>query len=60
MRDYEMRTGKRDEAFTTDNSSVYRKLRRRLLRCSFCRPNRGENANRVPRTDRYKNGRKGK
>ncbi len=45
---------------STSDSSVYRKLRRRLQHCSICPPNRGENANRSPRTDRYKNKRKGK
>lgn len=60
MRDIEMRQTTRDEEYTTSSSSVYRKLRRRLLGCSICPPNRGENANRSPRTDRYKNRRKGK
>lgn len=50
----------RDEESTTNNSGVYRKLRRRLLGCSICPPNRGENANRAPRTDRYKSRRKGR
>lgn len=28
--------------------------------CSFCGPNKGENANRRPRTDKYKSKRKGR
>ncbi len=58
--DFAMRKTTRDEESTTSHSSVYRKLRRRLLGCSICPPNRGENANRARRTDRYKNARKGK
>ncbi len=49
-----------DNEETTSHSSVYRKLRRRLQRCSICPPNRSENANRAPRTDHYKDKRKGK
>lgn len=45
---------------TTTNSTVYNRVRRRHLSCSFCPPNRKENANRSARTDRYKDVRKGK
>lgn len=59
MDDFELYSASTNES-TTSNSSVYRKLRRRLCRCSICPPNRKENANRAPRTDIHKDRRKGK
>lgn len=36
------------------NSTVDDRERRKLLNCSFCKPNRGENAKRKPKSDKYK------
>lgn len=60
MDDFELSCASTNEENTTSSSSVYRKHRRRLCRCSICPPNRKENANRVPRTDIHKDRRKGK
>lgn len=38
-----------------DNSSVVRKLRRRLTGCSFCPPHDRENYRKRPKEDKYKN-----
>lgn len=49
----------REESKTTTNPSVLWKLRRKLeLLCSYCKPNRGENAGRKPRGDKGKNKRR--
>lgn len=40
------------------NSTVDRKFRRLELGCSFCPPNRKENANRKAKPDKYKSVRK--
>jgi len=42
------------------NSRVDKAERREELRCSFCRPNRNENAKRKARGDSYKSKRRGK
>lgn len=50
-----------EEEWYTSNRTVYRKAYYfRVLGCSLCPPNRGENWNRVPRHDRYKSARKGR
>jgi len=47
------------EAETTVNSTVLNRITRRLLlNCHHCRPNRGENAKRRARDDRYKDHRR--
>jgi len=50
-----------EELFETSNSTVYWKMRRRIvLDCSHCRPNRGHDNpwSRHSRSDRYKNHRR--
>ena len=42
------------EAKTTTNPTVLNRILRRQLNCPHCPPNRGENAKRRPRNDRYK------
>ena len=44
-----------DEAKVTDKSDVLKKIKARDRRCDRCPPNRGENTNRKPKPDKYKN-----
>lgn len=48
------------DAEPNTNSAVDRKLRRYDLDCSFCPPNRGENARRKQKDDSYKSTRRGR
>jgi hypothetical protein len=52
--------GGSEEMKKTNSSYVYKAIRRLRWKCSRCRANKGENKNyHKPRTDKYKNHRKG-